>query len=585
MVGEVVVLVEPLDATVKLGGKRIDATGQSVPVLAGTWPLVVERPGFTSIEEDVEVRSGRSQTIDYALERLSAVARLRIRPIGASVLLDGAPAPIAERVEIPEADDEEELAIEGLAPGSHELRLELDGHRPLQLSFEVVELEDYSLTPARLDLMQGEVRLTGLPEGARVTVDSQVASPRRIGGDLASLLLPPGPHALAIAQPGVGGFRSEITLEDRQVLEVVVELRPTIAFLGVLGSDRLTAGDLAQRLGERLGTLEGWIWIDHSIGAAAALDDLGLSAEELRRVAALSGTAGAPEWPLIQTRFDSEFDASLYLVAVLGDDLYATTADIWLWSPGPWPAAPTRRQLPVSGDQELAELGATFDARPVPMHVQLGARFIDSEAGQGPLAATIITGGPAEAAALAVGDRVIELDGRSVASVSELLQSATARAGSTVGLRVGSTAVTRDVQLQPELQPGVISLTDPSLVEPLLAARLSLELLRPESDTPRWVLELNQAALLLRAQAFQDAVQLLRRIEAPATAGLGRAMVDYWLGTTLLSIDPSGYAQAARAAFARVLETPEARLYHADGPLLAPRARARLAELDRLAGN
>ena len=101
----------------------------------------------------------------------------------------------------------------------------------------------------------------------------------------------------------------------------------------------------------------------------------------------------------------------------------------------------------------------------------------------------------------------------------------------------------------------------------------------------RWLLQLNQAAVYLRAMAYQAAIPLLRTIEAPGGAGLSRAMVDYWLGSTLLALDARTYADAARAALDRALAQEGARLYHADGPLLAPRVRARLAALDRDLGD
>jgi tetratricopeptide (TPR) repeat protein len=581
MVGEIVVLVEPMDASITLAEHPVEIVGETARVLAGTWPLVIRRPGFTSVEEDVEVRAGRSVTVDHTLERLSAVVRLRVRPAGAEALIDGAPAAVAERNVIPESGGEEELAIEGLEPGQHTLTLQLAEFREMTMSFEVLDLDDYYLPSALLELLQGEALLTGLLEGAQVTVDGEPASPRYTA-DGALLALAPGTHSVEVTQPGVGGFRQQVTVADQQVVDVAVELQPTLTFLGVLGDDRLTAGDLTSSLTESLGALREWIWIDRSIDASTALSDLGLSAEEMRRVGALAGPAGAPEWEPVQSRFDSEFAGSLYLVAVLGDDLYATTADFWLWSPAPWLAAPTKRTVSIDSAEELAELARLFDAPTLPSRARLGARWIDSEAAGGPVTVSLVEGGPADAATLAIGDRVLEMNGAPVASVAELIRGATADA---VQLRVGTTAVAREIELRPQAAAAVLPVTATDVLDPVLAARLSLELLRSQASAPRWLLQLNQAALLIRARDYEAAIQLLRRIEAPAQPGLGRAMVDYWLGTTLLALDARVYADAARSALERSLEQPGARLYHDDGPLLAPRARARLAQLDRLLGN
>ena len=61
-------------------------------------------------------------------------------------------------------------------------------------------------------------------------------------------------------------------------------------------------------------------------------------------------------------------------------------------------------------------------------------------------------------------------------------------------------------------------------------------------------------------------------------AGVGQATVDYLLGVTLLEVDHAAYRDTARGLIGRAAEG-RARLEHHDGPLLAPRARARLETL------
>ncbi len=580
-VGELLVLVEPIDATVKVGGRRIESVGQPTPLLAGSRTLVITRPGHSTIEEQVEIRAGRSQTVDHTLERLSTVARLRVRPAGATVLVDGEPAQVAERAPLPDSDSEEDLAIEGLTPGRHVIELRLAEYRPYRVGFEADEIGDYRMPPAVLEQMQGEIRLVDLPEGASVTFDGAAAAPA--GDDPASFALAPGDYRVGVLQPGVGAFRAQVSLGDQEIVEVTVRLRPAIAFLGVLGSDRLAASDLAARLAARLDRLSEWLWSDHSIEAPALLDAAGMTAPELRRVAALASRLAAPDWAEIQGSLDRRFGASLYLLAVLGDDLYATSADLWLWSPAPWPAAPSIRTLPIEdGDQALEELAAAFDGEAVPRQPRLGARFIESE---GLAIIEVMAGGPAAAAGLAPGDRVVAVAGQPVATLRQLRDRIRPLAGGEAVLSVDSPAGPRQVRLPIESTPGTLTLADPQIIDPVAAARLALEIVRGASAVPRWLLELNRAAIFLRAQAYEPAVPLLRTIEGPAGAGLGQAMVDYWLGTTLLSLDPRTYADAARAALERALEQQGSRLYHADGPLLAPRARARLAELERRLGD
>jgi hypothetical protein len=127
--------------------------------------------------------------------------------------------------------------------------------------------------------------------------------------------------------------------------------------------------------------------------------------------------------------------------------------------------------------------------------------------------------------------------------------------------------------------PKVISPSDPELVYSVISASLAAEGADDSSDTPGWVVRLNEAAVLAHAGAWEEVVRMLRGIEdAPSGGGVGQAAVDYWLGIALTELGPT-YRDRAIQAFERAAADPEARLFHNDGPWVAPRATARLAEL------
>ena len=82
----------------------------------------------------------------------------------------------------------------------------------------------------------------------------------------------------------------------------------------------------------------------------------------------------------------------------------------------------------------------------------------------------------------------------------------------------------------------------------------------------------------MRSGEWRRAAEALRGIEAPAGDGVGRATVEYLLGVTLLEVDRAAYRDTALGLIGRAAEG-RARLESNDGPLLAPRARARLETL------
>ena len=99
------------------------------------------------------------------------------------------------------------------------------------------------------------------------------------------------------------------------------------------------------------------------------------------------------------------------------------------------------------------------------------------------------------------------------------------------------------------------------------------------SPEERWVIQLNQALILLRASEWEEAARRLRAIEAPQSShGVSQAAVDYWLGIALAAAGAQ-YQDDARALFDRAAGSPGARQLHHDGAFLAPRARARLTAL------
>ena len=128
------------------------------------------------------------------------------------------------------------------------------------------------------------------------------------------------------------------------------------------------------------------------------------------------------------------------------------------------------------------------------------------------------------------------------------------------------------------MSPLVASLNDPSALDPALAARLASLEANADAESPAWLVRLNRGVILMRSGEWRRAAEALRGIEAPASAGLGQATVDYLLGITLLEVDRAAYRDTAQGLIGRAADG-RARLEHNDGPLLAPRARARLETL------
>jgi hypothetical protein len=93
------------------------------------------------------------------------------------------------------------------------------------------------------------------------------------------------------------------------------------------------------------------------------------------------------------------------------------------------------------------------------------------------------------------------------------------------------------------------------------------------------VVGLNQAVVYLHGGDLQGAIRVLREVKAPESARLGQGMADYLMGLALASAGGE-YSATAKEFLGKAAADREARLYHADGPFVAPRAQARLRVLN-----
>lgn len=589
MVGYFEFAVSPAGAEIRVDGRLLEPGVVSHAVVAGVHPVVVERAGYQPVQEELEVGAGDNLLIDRVLVRVSAVIKVLTRPPGALVSVNGTPlgvtsgrapanfSPTGEAALYPGSDFSDELEIEGLQPGTHTIEVSLDGYRTRRSEVNVPDLVDY-LAPVVLEETRGTVVLEGLPDGAEVTVDGAGATPQRPGGrgeGLPRLELSPGPHTIEVSQGTLGVFAASVDVVDQRSQTLQVRLRPGLAFLGVLGGDQRGVRELTELLVGTLGAIDNWTLLDRT-SAEPAFADANLTTDILR-LAAVQPTP-TPDWPAVQAEFDRQAPGSVYLLAVLNDDLLATHADLWIWSAAPGPPQPDRVTVRIGSSADIASLAGGFQTSAFLSGTWLGAQMVD--VGDAVMVTSVSAAGPAQSAGLMVGDRVVSIAGADItgAAAARRIVDATA-AGTVVAVQVQRGAATQVVEITLGSSPRVISFSDPDLVYSVISASLAAEHTGDADAAPGWVVQLNQAAVLMHAGAWEDVVRMLRDIEdAPGGAGVGQATVDYWLGIALTALAPT-YRPSAIDAFRRAAADPDARLFHNDGPWVAPRAAARLADL------
>ena len=581
-VGSAIFAVDPPDAEVAVG--RWKAAPDGVILLPiGAHVVTIERPGYSSAEQEVTISASNVPTFELALERLAAVLTVYTTQEDVEIRIDGAPR--GATAPYPGADPAQgsRLVLDDLQPGTYELGASKEGFRDYLARAQVAELRDYVVGPIELHPTAGVLVLRDLPPGTAVRANGELLTPQFTSGSPPQLTLTPGSYRLALSHPDLGLYEADVVVEDQETETLAIRLRPPLVLLGVLGGDEQSAARVKSLLETGLSSLSRYAFIDRASAGQPILAAAGVEARGLREFAQ-AGTRQAIPWDRIRVEADQRAKGVLYLLAVLSDDLLASRAHVFVFPQAPLPARPDVVDLSLAGE-DVARLKGLFEASVIVERATFGAVLVDAPTAAGPLVVHVTEGSPAHAAGLRPGDEIVAIEGTPVTSTSafhaaldERVESH-AKTGRIVPLEVRSTDGARELALGFGTSPVILGVRDTGVLYSAAAHQLQAETQSTESLVPKWVVGLNQGVVHLRGGDLQGAIRVLREVRAPAGARLGQGMVDYLMGLALTSAGGE-YAGTAREFLERAAADPEARLYHADGPFVAPRAKARLRVLN-----
>jgi hypothetical protein len=463
------------------------------------------------------------------------------------------------------------------------VQLRYPGHRVAVTEIEVTALADLDIGGLALERLRGTLALRALPAEATTAIEGQAVSlqTRTIDEtEVAAAELDPGSYTVTVTGAAGNVFETEAIVRDREVTMIDVDMRPSIAFLGVLGEDTVGAERITSALESRFGSDGYWMYLDRSAADRGLLGGVGLAVDELRDLAQLaSPNTGSIDWPGVQSGVAADVRGSVYLLAVLNDDLLATHVDLWLWPSAPGPATPDRVRLALDDAATIERFVDSLNQPFSNTRPWFGAVLVDSDAAQGPVVFDVTAGSPAATAGLTPGDEIISVGRDTAGTAAQVLGWLEARDPATptemiYRRRGADTRTTIAVGTSPSVVPGGL----PTMAYAAVWAASLAQLGAADPAVPQWIAELNLANVLMQAGAWDAAVRRLRSIEAPAESDFARAMVDYQLGIALEAVGPQ-YLELARDAYTRAAQVEGARLWHRDGPYLQPRALARLATL------
>ncbi|MCB1035853.1 MAG: PEGA domain-containing protein, partial [Acidobacteria bacterium] len=223
-VGTLALTLRPPDATLLVDDRPTDPSRGPVAVPVGTRRLVVQRPGFASVEMAVEVLPGKELPLNLELERDSAMVLLVSRPSRAQVLVDGQPAGVTsgtlgddfpltgEAARFSRDEFSGPIKVGGLDLGRHRIEVVKEGFRPYRFEVDIPELKDYNAGVALLEATGGLVILRGLPRGATVAIGGRAVRPVPVNRTDGQLKLAPGNYRIGVTDGASGFFQVDVSL-------------------------------------------------------------------------------------------------------------------------------------------------------------------------------------------------------------------------------------------------------------------------------------------------------------------------------------------------------------------------------------
>ena len=569
IIGFLRITTEPQGAAIYLDAEEIGATNLiDLPVVAGAHKMRVSRKGFEEITEDITVVAKETLIRAFPLVRTAASLSVTTKPAEVEVTIDGQ---AAGKTLAGETDVSRALLIDGLTLGRHILELKRPCYEPTVRAVNIESIQDLEIPTIELESSTGTL-----------TVTSGVAGEATLDGGTSLGRLPvtnakvcSGAHTVEVSFPA-GKYRQEILLARDQSLTLEAVPRPTLVFLGIFSEPALeaTAREREEQLAGALNTIAtlNILFNDHDSGLKL-----------LRRVGM------APNSFLGTDRGKGDDDKKLFQenVGKLCADLKAEMACVAFLSKEriqenlflcfATPLSSSVESIYVKPlEDEIKNVVALLN-RPSAMYRSwIGCRTVDVAGRAGPVVLAVPTEGPAAAARLSVGQEILEVSGKAVATSADL-QSAIAlvRPGDKITLRIRDAkkdSPARSVELTMGKSPQELPLNASDILYSKVMADLGVAIKGGANGVAHFLL----AQCLMHANDYAGAYSEMQRAQIGGDWGICDGTVAYYKGRILLQL---GYKKEAGDAFRQAAAYSRATVTNHDGKPVAEAAQRFLRDL------
>jgi tetratricopeptide (TPR) repeat protein len=586
IIGFVTVQSVPQGATVALSGKTLSVTDFfPLEVVAGDYTLDITKNGYRPETRPVTVAAGETLSLQFDLVRTSATGFVITEPTDVEILIDGvrkgsttgvldpALAAIAAARGLDPAKSSSRLEIPDLPSGSHTIEFRRPCYETLKLGLDVPEPQDYEIPPIKLEPSIGTIALTSDPPGGQIFIDgeSQGVAPKTLRSVCAGVRRVEVRHA-------AGRFVQDVDLKPRSTVELAAQIRPTLAFLGIVAdgpSGDRTLASMESRLGRMASAT---IKAMNFLKADPAVVERTLGGERLKLVDLLP--PGKPDPALVRRVFEklaAALEVQGFLIGRIPEEQLSRSAFLHVFAAGS--VVPDSATVVIEDDASYARFFSAFEKKAPLRAPWSGLVTVDTLLHEGPVVLRVAAGSPAEKAGFARGHVITAAGGRKITKTEELLAViAAAGTGKPLSITANAAGGPKTVEMLLENAPREISFMGTGV----LANKISMDLRQtiegyPGSENAAFArLNLGLIALGLRDYSGAHDAFIKAKNELPSTPGLSRGTAAFYAG---VSLEHLGYSKEALDEYTQASQDAGATLLSPDGPKVQDIAKRRIAAL------
>ena len=566
-VGKVVLAVNPSDAVLQLDG-RPAAASSPIALAIGEHVIEAARAGYTTYSAKVQVLGGSDQVVTIALVRVSATLAIVTSPPDVEVVVNGtvrgatqqgplAPeyANLPGRLAVAASEIARPFVLTDLTPATYAVQLRKPCYQTELRSVPIDAARDYRLEPVALKPATSTLRVESSDPEAVVFLDDKPLGPAPL--DLRTLC--EGDHLIELRSPA-GRYHERVTAVRGGALKVAGAIKPAFAIVSVAGLPSGYRGeDLRLDVERLLRSTRTVTLIAPPIGllkpvlSTEGVVDDSLAFDLTRRPLGAAARMTAPvRRDVVRRLADTLQVQGLASIAVIGGETAVQRLAVSLFASGG-----SEPDVVLVDLQDTAQTLRAIDAldTSAPLSVQsLGMLVIDVADAAGVVVARVDRGGPADAAGVKPGERLVEIASERTTNESVLARvleehRTDDNLPATVADRAGAT---RQVSLKPVHAPRLASVFDQTLPFNALAIQWRNRMRTKIPGDDGAMVGLNLAVASIRIGDFDSARNALNAIQLGSGTGISRGTVDFLLGLACKGLGDIGGARDAwtRAAAA-----------------------------------